>query len=188
MRLLVSFSPVSGGRISDLEFVFLLQGKTVRHDQLFKTLLEKFFREFLELFFPAVAERLDFGTLAFLDKELFADLPQGPTREVDVVGRLETHEGEPEFVLVHVEVQSRPEKDFARRMFEYSALLWLRHRVPIFPVVLYLQGGEGLTDEEFQLSLFGRELFRFRYASVGLARLRAEEYFRAGPLGARSRR
>jgi hypothetical protein len=28
-----------------------------------------------------------------LDKELFADLPQGPTREGDVVARLETHEG-----------------------------------------------------------------------------------------------
>jgi hypothetical protein len=69
-------------------------------------------------------------------------------------------------------------------MFEYSVLLWLRHRAPIFPVVLYLQGGEGLTDEEYKLSLFGRELFRFRYASVGLARLRAEEYRETGPLGA----
>jgi predicted transposase YdaD len=153
------------------------------HDQLFKAVLEKFFKDFLELFFPKVAERLDFGTLVFLDKELFADLPQGPTREVDVVARLETHEGEPEIVLVHVEVQARPERDFARRMFEYSTLLWLRDRAPIFPVVLYLQGGKGLRDEEYQLSLFGRELFRFRYASVGLAHLRAEEYVETGPLG-----
>jgi hypothetical protein len=137
----------------------------------------------LELFFPAVAEWLDFGALAFLDKELFADLPQGPTREADVVGRLETRDGEPEIVLVHIEVQSRPKKDFAKRKFEYSALLWLRDRAPIFPVVLYLQGGNGLTDEEWELSLFGRELFRFRYASVGLAGLRAEEYVETGPLG-----
>ena len=171
------------GRIGAPEFVFLLQGKTLGHDQLFKALLEKFFRDFLELFFPKVAGRLDFGTLVFLDKELFADLPQGPTREVDVVARLETHEGELELVLVHVEVQSRPEKDFARRMFEYSALLWLRDRAPIFPVVLYLQGGKGPTDEEWELSLFGRELFRFRYASVGLAGLRAEEYVETRPLG-----
>ena len=57
------------------ELVFLLRGETLGHDQLFKALLEKFFRDFLELFFPAVAERLDFGTLAFLDKGLFADLP-----------------------------------------------------------------------------------------------------------------
>ena len=34
------------------------------------------------------------------------------------------------------------------------------------------------------MSLFWREFFRFRYASVGLVRLRAEEYFRTGPLGA----
>ena len=146
------------------------------HDQLFKAVLEKFFRDFLELFFPKVAKRLDFRTLVFLDKELFADLPQGPTREVDVVARLETQEGEPETVLVHIEVQSRPEKDFSRRMFEYSVLLWLRHRAPIFPVVLYLQRGEGLTDEQYRTRLFGREIFRFDYASVGLARLRAEEY------------
>ena len=185
MGLWVSFfSFHGGGRIGAPEFVSLLQGKTLGHDQLFKALLEKFFRDFLELFFPKVAERLDFETLVFLDKELFADLPQGPTREVDVVARLETHEGEPGIVLVHVEVQARPEKDFARRMFEYSAMLWLRDRAPIFPVVLYLQGGKGLTEDEYQVSLFGREFFRFRYASVGLARLRAEEYVEMGPLGA----
>ena len=84
------------------------------HDQLFKALLEMFFRDFLELFFPAVAERLDFGTLVLLDKELFANLPQGPTREVDVVARLETHDGEPEIVLVHVEVQSRAGEGFRK--------------------------------------------------------------------------
>ena len=60
------------------------------HDQLFKAILEKFFKDFLELFFPSVAKRLNFGSLVFLDKELFADLPQGPTREVDVVAKLET--------------------------------------------------------------------------------------------------
>ena len=75
-------------------------------------------------------------------------------------------------------------RNFARRMFEYSVLLWHSDQAPIFPVVLYLQGGKGLTDEEYRLSLFGRELFRFRYASVGLAHLEAEEYFRTGPLGA----
>ena len=153
------------------------------HDQLFKRVLEKFLKEFLELFFPAVARRPDFGTVTFLDKELPLDFPKGTTREVDVAARLETHEGEPEVVLVHVEVQWRPERDFPRRMFEYSTLLWLRERVPIFPIVLYLQGGKGLTDEEYQQSLFGREVFRFRYASVGLARLRAEEYVGTEPLG-----
>ena len=154
------------------------------HDQLFKTLLEKFLKDFLQLFFPDVAARLDFGTVQFLDKELTTDFPRGTTREVDVVAKLETQEGEPEIVLVHVEVQSRPEKDFGRRMFEYSVLLWLREQAPVFPIVLYLRGGQGLEDEDYRVELFGRELFRFRYATVGLAHLEAEEYLKTGPLGA----
>lgn len=153
------------------------------HDQLFKKVLEKFLKEFLELFFPSVARRLDFGAVELLDKELPLDFPKGTTREVDFAARLTTREGKPEIVLVHVEIQSRPEKDLAQRMFEYYSLLWLRHRVPVFPIVLYLQGGEGLADEKYQHSLFDREILRFRYASVGLARLQAEEYLGTGPLG-----
>ena len=53
----------------------------MRHDQLFKKLLEKFLRDFLELFFPDVAARLDFGIVQFLDKELPMDFPRGTTRE-----------------------------------------------------------------------------------------------------------
>ena len=69
-------------------------------------------------------------------------------------------------------------------MFEYSVLLWLREQAPVFPIVLYLRGGKGLEDEDYRVELFGRELFRFNYATVGLARLHAEEYLKTGPLGA----
>jgi len=105
------------------------------------------------------------------------DGPRGFERLAEIAGLgVDLRSVETNIVLVHVEIQSRPEKDLAQRMFEYYALLWLRHRVLIFPVVLYLQGGEGLTDEQYRTRLFGREIFRFDYASVGLARLRAEEY------------
>jgi hypothetical protein len=130
------------------------------HDQLFKSLLEGDLPAFLQLFFPNVAKKLDFATLRFLGKELFTDFPHGRLRETDVVAELKTHEGEPELVLIHIEVQARPEKDFAKRMYEYYALLQLRYHVPVFPIVVYLQGGEGLTDEEYHEVLFGKELLR----------------------------
>ena len=38
------------------------------HDQLFKEFLREFFQDFLELFYPETAARLDFETLRFLDK------------------------------------------------------------------------------------------------------------------------
>ena len=154
------------------------------HDRLLKEVLRGQLQAFLELFFPDVAARLDFGSVRFLDKEVFTDFPEGSVREVDVVVELATNEGGQDIILVHIEVQARPETDFAARMFEYYALLRLRHRVPVFPVVLYLRGGQGLSEEEYTETLFGREQIRFRYASVGLAKLEAEEYLENGPLGA----
>lgn len=47
------------------------------HDQTFNDLLRAFFPEFMELFFPRVARRLDFREVTFLDKEVFTDVPEG---------------------------------------------------------------------------------------------------------------
>ena len=67
-------------------------------DQLFKELIQEFFREFMELFYPDIAARLDFGTVSFLDKERFTDLPEGVRREADLVAQVQTKTGEPELI------------------------------------------------------------------------------------------
>ena len=109
------------------------------HDQFFKDFFRAFFRDFLELFYPEISARLDFGTLRFLEKELFTDFPEGSLREADVVAELETKNGVEELVVVHSEAQLRWERNFGERMFQYYALLWLRYRKPISPIVVYLR-------------------------------------------------
>ena len=47
-------------------------------------------------------------------------------------------------------------------------------------MAVYLQGGKGLTDEQYRETLFGREFLRFQYQTVALARLQAEEYVGSG--------
>jgi predicted transposase/invertase (TIGR01784 family) len=156
------------------------------HDQLFKDFLRAFFREFLELFCPEAASSLDFGTLRFLDKELFTDFPEGSPREADVVAEIHTHDGTPELILVHIEVQLRSKPDFRLRMLQYYILLWLRYRKPIYPVAVYLKGGgEGVGIEQYSMNLFGLEHLRFRYRSLRLAKLDAWEYLeKSNPVGA----
>jgi predicted transposase YdaD len=154
------------------------------YDQLFKTVLEWLLRDFMELFFPEAAARLDFQTLRFVDKEAFANVPDGTVREADVVARLHTHEGEPELVLVHIEIQTEPEGDFPHRMFEYYSILRLHYRIPVFPVVVYLRHGPSSRIAEYRESLFEQDLLVFRYHTLALARLPAEEYVETGPLGA----
>ena len=156
------------------------------HDQRFKEFLHAFLRDFLKLFLPDVERRLDFQSLEFLDTGVFTDRPEGMPREADVVAKLVTRDGDPELVLIHVEVQLRPERDFQARMFEYYSLLRSRYRLPVLPIAVYLRGGrKGLGTEEYRVKLFECDVLRFRYDSIHLARLSVEEYGeRGGPPGA----
>ena len=151
------------------------------HDQLFKDFLRAFLQDFLELVYPELAERLDFKTLHLLDKELFTDFPEGKMREADLVAEVETRDGSPNLVLVHIEVQLRTKPDFPERMFRYFVMLWLRHSVPIVPIVIYMRGGPaGVGFRQFMMLSFGEEQVRFRYRSVALARLDAQSYVDSG--------
>lgn len=154
------------------------------HDQLFKELLRAFFREFIELFFPDMAARLDFGRVTFLDKELFTDLSEGDVREPDLVAQTYTQDGTPELALIHVEVQAQRRTVFRYCVFEYYALLRLRYKLPVFPIALYLVPGTGgITRETYTESLFGQAILTFSYAALGVPDLNADDYLeREGPL------
>ena len=158
--------------------------ETVARDQLFKELLRAFFREFMELFFPEVAARLDFARVTFLDRELFTDLPEGDVREPDLVAQTYTQDGSPELALIHAEVQATRRTIVRYRIFEYYVLLRLRYKLPVFPMVLYLAPGTGgIAREIYTESLFGQEILTFQYAALGIPDLDADDYLaQANPL------
>src|SRR2546430_2575524 len=110
----------------------------IDHDQLFKKLLKEFFLEFVALFLPAVRAYLDPAKLEFLDKELFTDLPVSEKRYADLLVKA-GFKGQPSYFLLHVEPESsrrRKRGEFARRMFDYFALLTRDYRLPVYPVAL----------------------------------------------------
>jgi hypothetical protein len=147
------------------------------HDQLFKDLLQAFFREFMELFFSNVATRLDFAQVTFSTTEVFTDIPEGEQRNADLIARVMTLDGKPELILVHLEVQAVRRNVFPFRMCEYYWLLRLRHRLRVFPIALFLApGAGGLVRETYVESLFDEEVLRFQYHAVGLPDLSADDY------------
>ena len=128
----------------------------MEYDQLFKDLLETFFKQFIKLFFPEVAVRLDWRGIEFLKQEKFTDIPSGLPRMADLVVKVATKEGEPELILVHVEVENPWRSTFPYRMFEYYALLRLRHRLPVFPIaILPERKVKGFEPETYSEGLFG---------------------------------
>ena len=141
----------------------------MNHDALFKELLRAFFREFMELFFPDVAVRLDFARTTFLDKETFTDLAGGEQREADLAAQVYSLDGQPDIILVHIEVEARRRATFPARMFDYFTLLRWRLKLPVFPIAIYLSAGAGgLVVEEYVERLFERDINVFRYSAVGL--------------------
>ncbi len=149
----------------------------IRHDQLFKDLLRALFGEFMELFFADVALRLDLSNVTFLDTETFTDIPRGDQRDADLIAQVHTQDGEPEFILTHIEIETKRRSSFPERMFDYFCMLRLRHHRPIYPIVVYLSpGAGGLTTEQHVCSVFDRRVNVFTYDAVGLPDLQADDY------------
>jgi hypothetical protein len=73
---------------------------SIDHDQIIKTLIQAFFREFMELFFPEEARLIDSSRVEFLREEYFTDLPRGKRRLLDLVVKVGLLAGGEKFVLV----------------------------------------------------------------------------------------
>lgn len=148
------------------------------HDQLFKTLLRRFFGDFVRIVLPeAMSLRLRLEAPRFLDREHFTDVVEGEERRLDLVAQIETTGGETELLVVHVEVEARARQAMGRRMWRYAMQLRLRHRKPVVPIVLYLRGGPvdvlaATVEERFE----DQHLASFTYFAFGLSRSEAPEY------------
>jgi hypothetical protein len=157
------------------------------HDQRFKVILQEFFEDFFLLFFPDLAIRLDFSQIEWLDKEVFADPPDGERRFLDLVAKLATIEqiasqrpGELSgaIALVHVEVEHADSVESLRsRMYSYYELLRRRHRLPVLPIALYLRVGlDGLGADVFEEFIWDQKVLHFQYRYAGLPALEALDY------------
>ena len=141
------------------------------HDRLFKELLRTFFIEFLELFFPTLAIRVD-RTQApqFLDKENFGELASDTRREMDLVAQLRLIDTQAYFI-VHLEHEARSPDPLPERMFCYFSRTWDRYRLPVYPIAIFSFGSRKPRPEGFHLHIHDRAVLDFRYATVELRRL-----------------
>ncbi len=105
-----------------------------------KEALGWYFGPFLEFFFPAAHADIDWSRGEVpLDAELQQIAPEAEVGRgtVDKLMKVWTHGGQEAWVLVHVEVQSQRDADFARRMYVYNHRLEDKHgRMPVSLAVL----------------------------------------------------
>ena len=100
---------------------------TDRYDEPWKDALDTYLRDFFHFFFPDIHNDIDWSRPAVgLEQELRPLTPDSEAepksdyRSVDKLVRVRAKNGEPVDVLVHIEVQAQPKKDFAERMYVYN--------------------------------------------------------------------
>lgn len=116
-------------------------------DGAWKEILGRRFRQAVAFFCPEAHAEIDWDRdVEFLPQELReASRVAGKGRRfVDVLAQVYLKSGEEAWVLLHVEVQSRPDAGFDERMFIYNTVLFARHRRPVISlgIVGYPDAGE----------------------------------------------
>jgi len=151
----------------------------IDHDQIFKQLIESFFREFLELFCPDEARLINFNAIEFLREEHFTDVQRGRHRRLDLVARVRLKAGGKKYILVHTEFEaSRKERDFPRRMYQYFSQLFLRHGTDILPVAMFTDDAywKKPVPNHFELRVADTTVMQFTYRLIKLRNLDYRQY------------
>jgi len=161
--------------------------KPSRFDIRHKETLTLFLKEYFELFFPDLAERMCFETATFLDKELIglfddskkslAGSDQQMITDALILIRI-VLDGKPEWILIHWEQQSEREKGFDRRMFMYFCGIFFKFGKTVLPIAMFtdpVRWRKPVSDK-FTLSLPGYPICEFSYSLIKLKKFKAEEF------------
>ncbi|WP_406678464.1 Rpn family recombination-promoting nuclease/putative transposase [Moorella sp. ACPs] len=147
----------------------------IDHDRLFKELIETFFAEFMQAFFPRAYEAIDFTHVRFLQQEVFTDVTAGEKHEVDIL--VETRlKGEAGLIMVHIEPQSYVQKEFNERMFIYFSRLYEQHRCKILPIAIFTYDQVRDEPDTFTTGFTFLDVLRFRFYKLELKKLPWREY------------
>ena len=137
-------------------------------DQPWKRVLERCFRDFMELALPQAARVIDWDRgYETLDKEL-ADLSKdgdSGDRVADLLVEVHPRHGDEAWVLVHLEVQMQPDRTLPQRMHTYSYRAYDRYAKRVASVAILGDQRRSHRPDSFAYELFGTEL-RLRFPVV----------------------
>ncbi|MCP3943909.1 MAG: cytosolic protein, partial [Desulfobacteraceae bacterium] len=128
------------------------------YDSPWKDIIEAYFREFMEFFFPEAADGIDWTKgYNFLDKELqkvVRDAKLG-RRLADKLAQVWQKDGKEAWVLVHVEVQGQDESDFNKRMFVYNYRIFDRYEKKVASLAILADENPKWKPDHYWNELWG---------------------------------
>lgn len=140
------------------------------YDSPWKEAIELYFREFMTFFFPAIAPHIDMQRdPEFLDTELqqiVRDADVG-RRWADKLVKVWLVDGTETWLLIHIEVQSQYQAEFAQRMYVYNYRLCDRYSRPVVSLAVLADDRPRWRPHTYETSILGCEV-RFCFPMVKL--------------------
>ena len=140
------------------------------YDSPWKEVLEIYFEQFMEFFFPTAHADIDWPRgYEFLDKELQKVVRESSLgrRYGDKLARVWLLNGEETWVLIHVEVQGQVEQAFDERIFVYHYRLFDRYQHKVVSLVVLADMQPAWRPGHYGYNLWGCEI-SFRFPAVKL--------------------
>ncbi|NJN78448.1 MAG: hypothetical protein HC803_09090 [Saprospiraceae bacterium] len=150
--------------------------KNIEHDELWKSALETFFKDFLELFFSEWLSLIDFEKpFEFLDNELSKIIPKSESknRRADKLVKVFLKNGKEHWFLIHIEVQAQHQGSFAERMFDYFYRIKDKYNRPVTAFALFTYARNDYPTI-YEYEFMGTKL-RYEYRSFSILELADKE-------------
>jgi len=143
----------------------------MKQDSPWKEALERYFRPFMELFFPEIHDDIDWKKgYIFLDKELekiVRDSKAG-TRRVYKLVRVRLRNGKQTLLLIHIEIQGYGDAGFGTRMYIYNYRLFDRYQMPVVSLAVLTDTDPDFKPAEYASERYGCRL-RFEFPVIKLS-------------------
>jgi hypothetical protein len=140
-------------------------------DSAWKDILEQYFPDFMDFFYPDLAKKIDWKIkYELLDKELQAITkePMLGKQFVDKLIKVKSKQGKSLFVLIHIEVQGEKQTLFPKRLYQYQYRLFDRYNIPIITLAVLVDNNPAWRPDCYVNQLWGWEVIRMNFFTIKL--------------------
>ncbi|MDQ0174679.1 RpnC/YadD family protein [Bacillus chungangensis] len=147
-------------------FIMLVQEKkkkyVIDYDYLWKTVITELFEDFMYLFAPNLAQKIDWRyEPKALEQELLKLFPKHDkkgTRHMDKLMKVRLRNGKDQWILIHVEIQQSQDDHFGLRMFQYFYRTFDKYEQKIVALALLTDGNRSFHPTAYHYNFHGTRL------------------------------
>ncbi len=140
------------------------------YDSGWKEVIPLYFEEFITFFFPKIHGEIDFKAgFEFLDKEFNKIVKDSAEKKryVDKLVKVYLKNGREKWLLIHIEVQSGYDKEFAKRLYIYNYRISDRFNKEVITLAVLTDENENYRPDNYKTSRWGCEI-SFKYPLIKL--------------------